>query len=868
MPTVPTALESDDRLSHVLHASERLVTAKSIDEVVSVLRETARATVGAEGIAIAIEHDGHCSYVAEDAVSPLWQGKTFPIERCVSGRAMLGNETIVIPDVRLDSRIPQDAYALTFVRSLIMVPIGQPVAVAALGAYWSEAQPHSRDTVERLESLARLATIAIENARLTQARNRAAAIGAAQNRILALAVEENTLDVTLESVVREVEALSTSRLLGSIVLLDEQGRQVQHCVGPSLPALYQDAVKAMVIDPDSSTCSAPMPHNGLMTVVHISNDAWQEKLGNLAIEQGLQVCGAVPIRSAQGAVMGAFVLYDPELHECAPADVEILDFVVQTIGLMVHRTRVDAAIRTSEARLRLAVDHADVGFWDVDFVLNTLVWPPQTKAMFGISADVSVTLQDFYEGLHPQDRKATLEAFAAAMDPERRALYEVDYRTVGREDGVVRWVAAKGRAVFDEDGRCLRVTGTAMDITARKTADENLRELNATLEARIAQAVAEREEVQLALRQSQKMEAMGQLTGGVAHDFNNLLTPIVGTLDMLQRRGVGGEREQRLISGAVQSADRANTLVQRLLAFARRQPLQAVAVNVGKLVSDMGDLLASTTGPQIKVVVDAPEHLPAAIADVNQLEMALLNLSVNARDAMLEGGTLRISACMESIAEGHRSRLPAGNYLCLSVADTGTGMDPTTLARSVEPFFSTKGVGQGTGLGLSMVHGLASQLNGALTIQSSPGLGTNVELWLPRSIALPAEALRLVDTPELSSSRGVALLVDDEELVRASTSYMLAELGYCVIEAASGEEALELMDTGETFDLLITDHLMPGISGTDLAKRVRRARPGTAILLVSGYAEREGLDPDLPRLSKPFRKNELATSLAHLGRGA
>ncbi|MEB2869606.1 GAF domain-containing hybrid sensor histidine kinase/response regulator [Pseudomonas rhizosphaerae] len=868
MPTVPTALESDDRLSHVLHASERLVTAKSIDEVVSVLRETARATVGAEGIAIAIEHDGHCSYVAEDAVSPLWQGKTFPIERCVSGRAMLGNETIVIPDVRLDSRIPQDAYALTFVRSLIMVPIGQPVAVAALGAYWSEAQPHSRDTVERLESLARLATIAIENARLTQARNRAAAIGAAQNRILALAVEENTLDVTLESVVREVEALSTSRLLGSIVLLDEQGRQVQHCVGPSLPALYQDAVKAMVIDPDSSTCSAPMPHNGLMTVVHISNDAWQEKLGNLAIEQGLQVCGAVPIRSAQGAVMGAFVLYDPELHECAPADVEILDFVVQTIGLMVHRTRVDAAIRTSEARLRLAVDHADVGFWDVDFVLNTLVWPPQTKAMFGISADVAVTLQDFYEGLHPQDRKATLEAFAAAMDPERRALYEVDYRTVGREDGVVRWVAAKGRAVFDENGRCLRVTGTAMDITARKTADENLRELNATLEARIAQAVAEREEVQLALRQSQKMEAMGQLTGGVAHDFNNLLTPIVGTLDMLQRRGVGGEREQRLISGAVQSADRAKTLVQRLLAFARRQPLQAVAVNVGKLVSDMGDLLASTTGPQIKVVVDAPEHLPAAIADVNQLEMALLNLSVNARDAMLEGGTLRISACMESIAEGHRSRLPAGNYLCLSVADTGTGMDPTTLARSVEPFFSTKGVGQGTGLGLSMVHGLASQLNGALTIQSSPGLGTNVELWLPRSIALPAEALRLVDTPELSSSRGVALLVDDEELVRASTSYMLAELGYCVIEAASGEEALELMDTGETFDLLITDHLMPGISGTDLAKRVRRARPGTAILLVSGYAEREGLDPDLPRLSKPFRKNELATSLAHLGRGA
>ena len=279
--------------------------------------------------------------------------------------------------------------------------------------------------------------------------------------------------------------------------------------------------------------------------------------------------------------------------------------------------------------------------------------------MFGISADVEVTLQDFYDGLHPEDREATINAFVAAADPERRALYEVDYRTIGREDGLVRWVAAKGRGVFDSAGRCLRVTGTIIEITDRKAAEEQLRELNDTLERRIAAAIAEREEVQKALRQSQKMEAMGQLTGGVAHDFNNLLTPIVGTLDMLQRRGVGGEREQRLISGAMQSAERAKTLVQRLLAFARRQPLQTVPVDVAKLVSDMGDLLASTTGPQIRVIIDAPDNLPAAIADQNQLEMALLNLSVNARDAMLEGGTIRISVSRESVGEGHRSKLPA-----------------------------------------------------------------------------------------------------------------------------------------------------------------------------------------------------------------
>jgi len=246
--------------------------------------------------------------------------------------------------------------------------------------------------------------------------------------------------------------------------------------------------------------------------------------------------------------------------------------------------------------------------------------------------------------------------------------------------------------------------------------------------------------------------------------------------------------------------------------------------------------------------------------------MALLNLSVNARDAMLEGGTIRISVGMESVAEGHRSKLPAGHYLCLSVADTGTGtgMDAATLARAVEPFFSTKGVGKGTGLGLSMVHGLASQLNGALTIQSAPGLGTSVELWLPRSAAEPAAGLRIVEAAEARQTRGTALLVDDEDLVRASTSYMLAELGYRVVEAACGEEAMQRVASGEPFDLLVTDHLMPGINGTDLARMVRTSRPGIAILLVSGYAEREGLDPELPRLTKPFRKSELAASLAQL----
>jgi CheY-like chemotaxis protein len=276
----------------------------------------------------------------------------------------------------------------------------------------------------------------------------------------------------------------------------------------------------------------------------------------------------------------------------------------------------------------------------------------------------------------------------------------------------------------------------------------------------------------------------------------------------------------------------------------------------------MADLVASTSGPQVKVVVDAAKDLPAAKADPNQLEMALLNLGVNARDAMPEGGTLRITADRDVVAPGHRSGLRAGDYVRLSVADTGVGMDETTMKRAVEPFYSTKGVGKGTGLGLSMAHGLASQLGGALKIQSRPGVGTNVEVWLPVS-GEPVEAARAPAIPQATeTARGTALLVDDEELVRMSTADMLAEMGFAVVEAACAEEALRLLNGGLSADLLVTDHLMPGMNGTELARVVRSDNPGMQVLIVSGYAEAEGIDADLPRLTKPFRNADLAAKLS------
>ncbi|MEG3178906.1 MHYT domain-containing protein [Sphingomonas sp. RB3P16] len=567
-----------------------------------------------------------------------------------------------------------------------------------------------------------------------------------------------------------------------------------------------------------------------------------------------------------GRLAAMMAVHEDHARDWTPDEITLVQEVVERCWSHVSRIGAESRLRESEERLRLAVDNAEVGFWDVDVIHDTLIWPPRTKAMFGISPEVPVSMQDFYDGLHPEDRERTAAAFAAAADPSLRALYDVEYRTIGKEDAVVRWVAAKGRGVFDTSGACLRVAGTALNITGRKIAEEALRELNLTLEARIATAIEEREQAQEALRQSQKMEAMGSLTGGVAHDFNNLLTPIIGSLDMLVRKSVGTERERRLIDGALQSAERAKTLVQRLLAFARRQPLQPIAVDVGRLVEGLRELIGSTVGPTIDIRVDLMPDLPTAKADPNQLEMALLNLAVNARDAMPNGGELVIAAKREVVGlQGMPGlQLQHGEYVRLCVSDTGIGMDEATLQRATEPFFSTKGVGQGTGLGLSMVHGLAAQLGGEMTVESKPGEGTTIKLWLPISGAVVDDEHRMPESAFASEVLGMALLVDDEELVRMSTAAMLIDLGYKVVEAGSAEDALRLVHEGLKPDLMITDHLMPGMNGTELARKMKEIKPGLSVLLVSGYADAEGVNPALPRLTKPFRRVELAASLSAL----
>lgn len=432
-----------------------------------------------------------------------------------------------------------------------------------------------------------------------------------------------------------------------------------------------------------------------------------------------------------------------------------------------------------------------------------------------------------------------------------RALAGEEFTTLSQHGTVAAerpWYECKFRTLRDEAGTPVGCYQFTTDVTERVRAQDRLNE------------------TQEALRQSQKMEAMGQLTGGVAHDFNNLLTPIVGALDMLMRRGLGSERDQRLIDGALQSAERARTLVQRLLAFARRQPLQPVPVDVAALVEGMTGLIESTLGPTIDVRRTLAPGLPPARADANQLEMALLNLAVNARDAMPDGGSLRISAELRDGVAGHPTGLAPGAFVRLAVTDTGKGMDAATLARAVEPFFSTKGVGKGTGLGLSMVHGLTAQLGGGLSIDSTPDEGTTIELWLPvSSAATPASGALPTAARQLEGVHKRALLVDDEQFVRLTTANMLSDLGYAVSEAGSAAEAIALLATDPDFALLVTDHLMPDMTGADLAQTVRQRWPDIAILIVSGYAELDAVAPDLPRLAKPFRSTDLVDALAALG---
>ena len=413
-----------------------------------------------------------------------------------------------------------------------------------------------------------------------------------------------------------------------------------------------------------------------------------------------------------------------------------------------------------------------------------------------------------------------------------------------RKGGERFWANVIIDPIRNDDGVLIGFAKVTRDITERRDAQVEL------------------ERAREALFQSQKMDAIGQLTGGVAHDFNNLLMAIISSLEIVGNRLPDDPKISPFLDNAMQAAQRGAALTQRMLAFARRQDLEAVPVDIPALVQGMSDLLRRALGPQISIERRFPLTLPRARADENQLEMALLNLAVNARDAMPEGGPITIEAREERVAE-KTGALSPGGYICLSVIDAGEGMDEVTLARAIEPFFTTKGIGKGAGLGLPMVHGLAAQFGGHFVLKSEPGRGTTAEVWLPVADA-PIEVAEPAVAPEPAATRPlVVLAVDDDALVLMNTAAMLQELGHTVIEATSGAEALERLRDSALVDLIITDQAMPRMTGAQLIAAVRADQPELPIILATGYTELpSGTDVSVPRLAKPFRQKDLRNAIA------
>lgn len=485
----------------------------------------------------------------------------------------------------------------------------------------------------------------------------------------------------------------------------------------------------------------------------------------------------------------------------------------------------------------------DYAIYMLDTAGAVVSWNPGAQRFKGYT-EAEIIGRHFSTFYTEEDRATGLPAVALAT-AEREGRFEAEGWRV-RKDGSRFWATVVIDAVRDSNGKLIGFAKVTRDLTERREAQRAL------------------EQAQEAFFQSQKLDAIGKLTAGVAHDFNNLLAVVIGSLDLARRRLAEGGDATRFIDNARTAAERGATLTQRMLAFARRQDLTLQSLDLAALVEDMADLMKRTLGAGVTISTRFPTHLPPVHADAGQLELALLNLTVNARDAMPEGGAITITGQTDTLTDGNALGLPPADYVRLAVIDEGQGMDDTTLARAIEPFFTTKGVGKGTGLGLSMVQGLAEQGGGRLTLSSSPGSGTTAELWLPvASENQPAAAVQAPSAdPCGATARGLrVLVVDDDPLVQTNTAAMIEELGHHIVTAETGSEALDHL-RGQPIDLLVTDYAMPQMNGVQLIEASRKIRRDLPVLLVSGYAELpEDRLRSTPRIAKPFSTEQLVAGI-------
>ena len=577
----------------------------------------------------------------------------------------------------------------------------------------------------------------------------------------------------------------------------------------------------------------------------------------------------VPVME-KGRLVAVLFLNNATARQWSDEEIAFIQDVAERTRTAVERRRAEAELRASETQFRTMAEAMPNHVWTatpdgaLDW-LNAQVTRysglPQS-ALLGVGWTIIV---------HPEDLVSAAAQWEAALQVGKT--YEVEFR-LRRADGQYRWHIARAVPAHDAAGQVIRWVGTNTDIQDQKEIAAALEDINQSLEGRVAERTRELEQAQEALRQSQKMEAVGQLTGGIAHDFNNLLQGITGALDRVQHR-ITEKRYgdvERFLKAAVDSANRAASLTHRLLAFSRRQTLDPRALDANRLIAGMEDLIRRTVGPDVAVEVVGAGGLWPIRADASQLENSLLNLCINARDAMPQGGKLTIETANKWLdARAARDReLPPGQYVSLCVTDSGTGMAPDVIARAFDPFFTTKPLGQGTGLGLSMIYGFVRQSGGQVRIYSEEGAGTTMCLYFPRHMGAVEEDM--ASTGELME-RGfgeTVLVVDDEPTVRMLIAEVLTESYYNIVEAGDGPAALKILESSRRIDLMITDVGLPGgMNGRQVADAARVQRPDLKVLFITGYAENAAvgnghLDPGMEILAKPFAMLTLANKVREM----
>ncbi|PZQ64675.1 MAG: hypothetical protein DI570_04395 [Phenylobacterium zucineum] len=516
----------------------------------------------------------------------------------------------------------------------------------------------------------------------------------------------------------------------------------------------------------------------------------------------------------------------------------------------------------TEGRFRTLADSAPVLMWVTrtdgrrEFANRTYV------DFLGVDYETAIAF-DWRNVLHPDDMARVLQEQVAGE--ASRQLFTLEARYL-RHDGQYRWVRSVSQPRWSTDGEFAGFIGVGYDIADTKQAEDNLRRINDLLAERVEAALAERDEAEAALQRAQKLEAVGQLTGGVAHDFNNLLTVIIGALDLMQRHPNDEARRERMVEAALGAARRGERLNQQLLAFSRRQALKPEPVAVDGLLADNEQLLRRAVGEAVSLVITPGAAGAVANLDASQLEAAVMNLVVNARDATPMGGVIRVESRSTTLSARQVEALPAGDYVCISVHDTGAGMDAAVVARAFEPFFTTKAPGRGTGLGLSQVYGFARQSGGTATVESAPGKGSSVSIYLPRTSATAPAAPTAATAPAPSTPSLTVLLAEDDDQVGAVVEDMLADLGHRVRRTRDAAAAVKVLKAREPIDLLLTDVIMPGeMSGVELARTAVELCPDLPVILSSGYTGEvltAAEEAPWPLLRKPYGPDQLAQVIA------